>query len=75
MSICAQCGFLTDSPEELCAYHVGGHGYSAPGGDDWATGNRIMCDFLHRGIVLPTAAAAREHDDRSSASTWAELVA
>jgi hypothetical protein len=20
--------------------------------DDWATGNRIMCDFLHRGIVL-----------------------
>ncbi len=22
-------------------------------GDDWATGNRIMCDFLHRGIVLP----------------------
>jgi len=20
----------------------------------WATGNRVMCDFLHRGIVSPT---------------------
>jgi hypothetical protein len=22
--------------------------------DDWATGNRIMCDFIHRGIVAPS---------------------
>jgi len=27
------------------AYHVLGDG------SDWATGNRIMCDFVHRGIV------------------------
>ena len=28
--------------------------------DVWATGNRIMCDFLHRGALRP---AARERAD------------
>ena len=44
MSLCAACGF--DIPEDisLCPHHD--HGTS--GGRDWARGNRIMCDFLHR---------------------------
>jgi hypothetical protein len=33
----------------MCAHHVDSRA------DDWAMGNRIMCDFLHRGVVsLPS---------------------
>lgn len=46
MSLCALCGQPTLGTDALCGYH------SAAYGGDWATGNRIMCDFLHRGIVL-----------------------
>jgi len=45
VSLCAQCGQPTFGPAGLCTYHDSGHG------DDWAAGNRIMCDFLHRRIV------------------------
>ena len=48
MSLCVQCGHPTLGPEGLCLYHSASHG------EDWATGNRIVCDFLHRGIVPPT---------------------
>jgi hypothetical protein len=44
MSLCAKCGGPTFGPEELCAYHH-------DDGESWATGNRIMCDFIHRGVV------------------------
>ena len=37
--------------EALCGYH------SAVHGDDWAAGNRVMCDFLHRGIVRSGASS------------------
>jgi len=47
MSLCVQCGQSTFGGESLCAYH------SASYGEEWARGNRIMCDFLHRGIVSP----------------------
>jgi hypothetical protein len=47
VSLCAQCGQPTFDSGGLCTYHNSGHG------DDWAEGNRIMCDFLHRGIVSP----------------------
>jgi len=47
VSLCAQCGQPTFDSGGLCPYHNSGHG------DDWAAGNRIMCDFLHRGIVSP----------------------
>jgi len=30
---------------DFCGYHALGDG------GDWATGNRIMCDFIHRGMV------------------------
>ena len=45
MSLCAQCGEPTPDSRDLCIYHSSGQG------DGWAAGNRIMCDFLHRGIV------------------------
>ena len=48
MSLCVQCAQPTFGPGQLCAYHTSG----PP--DDWAIGNRLMCDFLHRGIVPPT---------------------
>jgi hypothetical protein len=48
MSVCNLCGHPMGGADALCAYHSSSHG------DDWATGNRIMCDFIHRGIVLAT---------------------
>jgi hypothetical protein len=27
----------------------------------WATGNRIICDFVHRGIVLPRSPELADH--------------
>jgi len=44
MSLCARCGHATIDGG-LCTYPGSEHA-------DWATGNRIMCDFIHRGIVL-----------------------
>jgi hypothetical protein len=48
MSLCVQCAQPTLGPGDLCAYHIAGQM------EDWATGNRLMCDFLHRGIVRAT---------------------
>jgi hypothetical protein len=47
MSLCAQCAQPTLADRDLCVHHL------YPHADDWAAGNRIMCDFVHRGIVLP----------------------
>jgi hypothetical protein len=51
MSLCAFCGHPTFGSGPMCPHHS-----SVAEGDDWATSNRIMCDFLHRGIVTPVAA-------------------
>ncbi len=48
MSLCAYCGQTMGDRGGLCAYHTFGDG------GEWATGNRIMCDFVHRGIVSLT---------------------
>jgi len=48
VSLCAHCAQPVLGSESLCAYHTFGQT------DDWAAGNRIMCDFVHRGIVSPT---------------------
>ena len=49
--ICALCGLrLANADGDLCAHHMFGGGDAG----HWATGNRIMCDFVHRGIVPPT---------------------
>jgi hypothetical protein len=49
MALCVLCGTFTFvASSEICSHHLG---FPA---DDWARGNRTMCDFLHRGIVPPT---------------------
>ena len=56
MSLCVLCGNPTFGPETLCRYHTASYG------DDWARGNRIICDFVHRGIV---SAPSRSSEGRS----------
>jgi hypothetical protein len=53
MSCCALCAHPTFRGADLCAYHGTGEGKA------WATQNRMMCDFVHRGIVavIPDAVA------------------
>jgi hypothetical protein len=58
MSLCAYCGYPT-LDDGMCAYH--GVGQGAPDVDDWASGNRIMCDFIHRGILLEATPADARH--------------
>ena len=55
MSRCAHCGEVTLLGELLCDHH------GMEEGDDWATGNRLFCDLLHRGVVVP-------YRDKGSAS-------
>lgn len=45
MALCVLCAQPTLSDEDVCVFHLHGQG------DDWAIGNRIMCDFLHRHII------------------------
>jgi hypothetical protein len=45
MTLCVLCAQATLGDQNLCVFHTHGDG------TDWATWNRIMCDFLHRGIV------------------------
>ena len=56
MALCVLCAQPTPTDQEVCAYHL------LSQADDWATANRIMCDFLHRGIV-PTAGELEAFDD------------
>ena len=65
MRLCALCGYITDSADGICAYHVRMYDHPSFRGDNWAAGNRIMCDFLHRGIVVTAAASpvGPDHDD------------
>jgi len=48
VTLCAFCRQPTHDSGDLCTYHNSGQE------DDWAAGNRIMCNFVHRGIVSPT---------------------
>jgi hypothetical protein len=57
MSLCAVCGQRLSESTDLCPQHTGG----LAGG--WAAGNRIMCDFFHRGIDPPRLSAADRADD------------
>jgi hypothetical protein len=50
VSVCAYCGYTIVDSSGICAFH------SAAVADDWARDNRIMCDFIHRGIVVSEAA-------------------
>lgn len=57
MSLCVLCGVQLGGDATLCAHH-----HALPMGD-WAAENRIMCDFIHRGIVPPRLPAAERADD------------
>lgn len=43
MSRCVRCGLLLESDHLLCPWHP------LEFVDNWATANRIQCDFFHRG--------------------------
>ena len=45
MSLCASCGLQLITNPNLCPHHHAAHP------DSWSEGNRILCDFVHRGIV------------------------
>ena len=56
-SLCSACGQRVVGSGALCAHHA------AVSTDSWAAGNRIMCDFFHRGIAPPRLGAADRIDD------------
>lgn len=57
MSLCASCGLQLAGDAGLCPHH-----HCVYGGD-WATANRIQCDFFHRGIVPKRLPIADRDDD------------
>jgi hypothetical protein len=58
MALCAICGVTTISGEELCPYHP-----SSTTPEDWAASNRVLCDFIHRGVEPQRLALADRDDD------------
>lgn len=44
MALCHICA--RDTENGICSYH-------SDLGDAWSSCNRIMCDFFHRGKILP----------------------
>ena len=52
MSRCSYCGDTLGDSGGLCPHHT------AISDSEWAIENRMMCDFIHRGIV---ASATYEH--------------
>jgi hypothetical protein len=57
MSLCSVCGQQVVGNAGLCARHA------AVSTDGWAVGNRIMCDYFHRGIAPPRLPVADRIDD------------
>ena len=55
--MCAQCGMQLSGSVGLCPYH------SRSFDVDWAASNRIVCDFFHRGIVLPRLDKSDREED------------
>jgi hypothetical protein len=56
-SLCSVCGQRVVGHAALCAHHAGAST------DSWAAGNRILCDFFHRGIAPPRVPAAARIDE------------
>ena len=56
VSLCAVCALQLSGDLALCPHH---HGVS---GDDWATTNRLMCDFVHRGRIPRLTPREREDE-------------
>ena len=49
MSLCPMCGITVVAGDGICPWHTMPN--ELPG--SWAEGNRVMCDFFHRGILRP----------------------
>lgn len=64
MSLCVACGLALAGDADFCPHHQTGYA------EDWAVGNRIMCDFVHRKWIPPSPLP----NERDSA-LWAEEVA
>jgi hypothetical protein len=45
VSLCVACGQTSVGSDGLCPHHT-------VEDRDWAVANRIMCDFIHRGVVV-----------------------
>ncbi len=60
MSACVLCGMDVPGEGALCAHHHFGIA------DDWAACNRIMCDFVHRGVV-PLRLPKEQRDEPDAA--------
>ncbi|HEU5320975.1 MAG TPA: hypothetical protein VFX28_09240 [Methylomirabilota bacterium] len=59
MSLCASCGGVTFGDTGICTHHHRVYEH------DWAIANRIMCDFIHRGVAPPLLPP-----DEQSAEFW-----
>ena len=57
VSVCASCGLQLSGESALCPHH------HCVFGDDWATANRLMCDFFHRGKIPPRLGPKERDDD------------
>ena len=57
MSLCAACGLPLFGEVALCPHHHCAYG------DDWAASNRIMCNFIHRGVVPPRVLPGERNED------------
>lgn len=66
MSVCVQCGIERDDGALLCPQH------ERESLDTWAEGNRIICDWIHRG-KLPESPPDRT-DDAAWIRPWTPEV-
>ncbi|MBI1848371.1 MAG: hypothetical protein HY294_09900 [Candidatus Rokubacteria bacterium] len=57
MSRCGYCGAEIQGDDALCPYHHSGLG------ENWAEGNRLMCDFFHRGLIPARLAEDLRRED------------
>ena len=57
MNICVICASPIANEETLCSAHPLMHDH------EWATANRQMCDFIHRGKVPPPGAREAWEDE------------
>lgn len=64
--MCPVCGLPVYGGGRICAHHPDTYG------PNWAAGNKIMCDFFHRGVVPPRVA---DGTDDEQAIWWQEYTA
>lgn len=63
-SLCTSCGLTLPGDDGLCSHHHQVYG------DDWAVGNRIFCNWIHRGVVPERLSPA----DRADEDFWGQAT-